>query len=450
MSSDPDLIILGAGAAGLAAAVELVSAGLKVMLLEARNRIGGRMFTTHDPATQAAVELGAEFIHGRPAEIWTLLSQNQVPARELEGDTWCVRDGQFRTCDFFSEVDDVLGTMSDRGPDESFLDFVQRQYPEAHQNPRQKEALDWARGYVMGFHAADPALISVHSLVKGIRADAEIEGDRAFRMTKGYQALIGLYRRQLGGAAVPLLLNHPAQTVLWRRGHVEVTVRNQVQSQTLTSPRLLITVPLGVLQASAQQKGGIRFTPELPLQKQDALQKLVMGKVIRVTLSFRERFWETIRPSHSSKSKTLAELSFLLSQEDWFPTWWTTLPERLPIITGWAPFRCAERLSGKTNEFVTEKALLALERLVGVQKHQLEDLLQASYCHDWQNDPLSWGAYSYVRVGGDGAQQSLAMPVEETLFFAGEATDVSGHHGTVHGAIASGKRASQEILKSVS
>jgi monoamine oxidase len=143
-------------------------------------------------------------------------------------------------------------------------------------------------------------------------------------------------------------------------------------------------------------------------------------------------------------------LSFLLSQEDWFPTWWTTWPERLPIITGWAPFHCAERLSGKTNEFVTEKALLVLERLVGVPKHELEELLQASYCHDWQKDPFSWGAYSYVRVGGDGAQQRLAMPVEETLFFAGEASDVSGHHGTVHGAIASAKRASQEILESVS
>jgi monoamine oxidase len=450
MSSDPDLIILGAGAAGLAAAVELVAAGLKVILVEARDRLGGRMFTTHDPGTQAPVELGAEFIHGRPAEIWTLLRKHQVPARELEGDTWCVRDGQLRSCDFFSEVDDVLGKMSDRGRDESFLDFVRRQYPESHKNPRQKEALGWARGYVTGFHAADPALISVHSLVKGTRADEQIEGDRAFRITQGYQALVGVYYRQLSGAGVPLLLNHVAQTILWQRGRVAVTVHNQVQSQTLTAPRLLITLPLAVLQTSAQQKGGIRFTPELPGQKQDALQKLVMGKVIRVTLSFRERFWETIRPRHSCESKTLAELSFLLSQEDWFPTWWTTLPERLPIITGWAPFQCAERLSGTSEEFVTEKALLTLARLVGVQQPQLEGLLQASYCHDWQNDPFSWGAYSYVRVGGDGAQQSLAMPVEETLFFAGEATDVSGHHGTVHGAIASAKRAAQEILKSVS
>jgi monoamine oxidase len=449
MPSDPDLIILGAGAAGLAAAAELASAGLKIVVLEARDRVGGRMFTTNDPATGAPVELGAEFIHGRPPEIWSLLRENKIHARELEGETWCVRDGQLRGCDFFSEVDDVLGKMTDRGPDQSFLDFVQRSYPDAEKNPKQKEALDWARRYVTGFHAADPALISVHSLVKGTRADAHIEGDRAFRITAGYEALVSGYRRKLSGAGISLLLSHVAETIVWQTSHVEVSARTGDGSQTLSCSRVLITLPLRVLQIPVHQPGAVRFAPELPGPKRDALQKLVMGKVIRVTLSFRERFWENLRPPHSRQAKTLADLSFLLSQGDWFPTWWTTLPERLPIITGWAPFQCAERLSGQSNEFVIEKSLLALENLLGVSKHELERLLQSGYWHDWQNDPFSRGAYSYVGVGGDGAQQCLAMPVEKTLFFAGEATDISGHHGTVHGAIASGKRAAQEILKSM-
>ena len=81
-----------------------------------------------------------------------------------------------------------------------------------------------------------------------------------------------------------------------------------------------------------------------------------------------------------------------------------------------------------------------------VRTDDLARLLEAEYIHDWQSDPFSRGAYSYGKVGADGAQEALASPVENTLFFAGEATDTGGHNGTVHGAVASGVRAAREIL----
>ena len=124
------------------------------------------------------------------------------------------------------------------------------------------------------------------------------------------------------------------------------------------------------------------------------------------------------------------------------------MPEKLPIITGWATFKCAEELSGRSENFVMEKALETLARLLNIDKQEIEGLLESGYWHDWQTDPFSFGAYSYVKVGGGRAQRELAMPMENTLFFAGEATDFSGHHGTVHGAIASGRRAAEEILRS--
>ena len=77
----------------------------------------------------------------------------------------------------------------------------------------------------------------------------------------------------------------------------------------------------------------------------------------------------------------------------------------------------------------------------------LESCLEAASFHDWQSDPFSRGAYSYAKVGADGAQKALGAPVENTLFFAGEATDTSGHNGTVNGAIASGYRAAAEIIR---
>ena len=190
----------------------------------------------------------------------------------------------------------------------------------------------------------------------------------------------------------------------------------------------------------------VKFKCDMVLLPFNKLVQLVMGKVIRISLCFRKPFWPTLRPTGSDDS--LQNLSFLLSQEEWFPTWWTPLPEKYPVLTGWATFRNAERLSGKDKTFVVEKALATLSKITGVSMHKVEGLLSAAYTHDWQSDPFARGAYSYVRVGGEGAQRALAAPVDGTLFFAGEATDFTGHHGTVHGAMASGYRAAAEIINS--
>ena len=448
MSNNPDIIILGAGAAGLSAAVELARAGLKITILEARDRIGGRIFTKHDPVCDAPVELGAEFIHGRPPEVWTLLRKHHIRARELKGEQWCAQQGKLCQCDFRSKVDQILEKIDDHGPDQSFLEFLERCCPNTDKDPKLKDAKAWARSYVTGFHAADPALISVHSLVQGLRADEKIGGDRPFRMKGGYQSLIELFRRQLHQAGGSIEINTRAQSVRWDQSEMRVTARDEAnEGFTFTAPRILVTLPLGVLQANPDDNGALRFIPELPPDKRQALDQLAMGKVIRLSLRFRRRFWEKLRPSHRSKSKTLSRMQFLLSRENWFPTWWTALPDQWPIITGWAPFHCGQRLSGQSESFVVEKGLETLGNLLGIGERELEDLLEASYTHDWQTDPFSRGAYSYVKVGGDGAQSVLAAPLNHHLFFAGEATDVSGHHGTVHGAIATGKRAATEILE---
>ncbi len=152
MSQNPDVIILGAGAAGLSAAVELSRAGLAVSVIEARNRIGGRIFTLRDPVCDAPIELGAEFIHGKPPEIWDLLRRNHLDAIEVNGDVWCLREDKLSPCDFFSEVDQLLEQMDDRAPDQSFLEFLQHCCPKSKIPPTQA-AKDWALGYVTGFHA---------------------------------------------------------------------------------------------------------------------------------------------------------------------------------------------------------------------------------------------------------------------------------------------------------
>ncbi len=110
--------------------------------------------------------------------------------------------------------------------------------------------------------------------------------------------------------------------VKWSNGQVQVTARTRDHlEETFAARCVLITVPLGVL----QQPGTLEFTPPL-MAKQEALGQLAMGRVIRVTLRFRERFWEPLR-----------DLSFLFSDDAAFPTWWTLAPVSSPVLTGWSP-----------------------------------------------------------------------------------------------------------------
>jgi len=438
----PDAVILGAGAAGLAAAIELGRAGLATTILEARDRIGGRMFTQWDRTANTPVELGAEFIHGLPGEIWESLEAHAVKVQEVEGDFWSVEDHELCPSEFFSDAENVLEQMDDRGTDESFLQFLDRRFPPSARNPRLEAAIDRARNYVTGFHAADPDLVSVHWLVKSRQADERIAGDRAFRMEGGYRRLTEIFHQQAVDAGVSIALDSVAEQIEWKRGRATVRLRNPSGPAALEAPSVLIAVPLGVLQA-----GALRFSPPLPSPKQKAIDSLVMGKVIRVTLSFRQRFWEALRPSHPSRSGTLEAMSFLFSQDDYFPTWWTQMPNKVPLLTGWSPADCAERVSGQGSAFTVHQSLKSLSGLLRVSWRELETLLSDAYVHDWQRDPFSCGAYSYARAGEDKAPEELAAAVENTLFFAGEAADLSAHNGTVHGAIASGRRAARQLLE---
>lgn len=438
----PDVLILGAGVAGLSAALDLARAGLQVEIIEARDRLGGRILTRFDPALGHAIELGAEFVHGFVPEIWQPLQDHGCKVAEVEGDFWCANRGKLEPCRFFREVDQILGKMNDESPDESFLDFLSREFSDSSHQEAKRQALS----YVSGFNAADPAQVSVHWLVHSREADERVSGDRPFRIADGYEVLLRILTDELRSLQVPIRLNVVVRQVRWKANSVEVIAKSISGDESLTAPRVLITFPLGVLQASHQANDGraVLFDPELPSEKRLALDKLVMGRVVRVTLCFRKRVWESV----ASHGKALANMSFLFSDDDFFPTWWTQMPDSVPVITGWAPARSAERLSGMNEGWVVQKALESLASLLGLSVSLLQLELVASYFYDWDRDPFSCGAYSYVRAGGEGCQKTLGAPLDDTLFFAGEATDTSGHNGTVHGAIASGKRAAQEILAS--
>jgi monoamine oxidase len=442
MKQKNPVVIIGAGVAGLAAATKLAQSEIPVILLEARDRIGGRVFTQPD-RLGAPIELGAEFIHGLPPEIWKLLPASEI--EEVEGEHWCVSSHGLSQCKFFPQVDAILEAMDDSLPDESFLAYLERKFPNPLHDAELEEAKRRAIGYVSGFNAADPGLVGVHWLVAEMRAEEQIQGHRAFRSRNGYADLLDIFRKQVSQSGVTIHTRTVVESIVWKPGAAQVKAYSEKGPLTFAAEQVLVTLPLSLLKACGEV-GAVEFIPPLPQEKLAALDRLEMGKVIRIVFRFRARFWDNLAGAQD-KTKPLSAMSFLFSEDEFFPTWWTMMPRREPLITGWATFRSAEKLSGQDEAAVVRQALQSLSRLLEVPISDLEAWLEGAYFHDWQTDPFSRGAYSYAKVGANGAQQMLAASLRNALFFAGEATDLSGNNGTVHGAIASGYRAAQEILQ---
>src|SRR5579859_159427 len=440
------VIEIGAGVAGLAAAGQLSSAGVEVTLLEGSKRVGGRIFTAHDPETDSPAEMGAEFVHGRPREIFSLAKKDKLQLIEADGAEWRIEEGRLQhPHGFFSEVDKVLRQMKRRKQDWSFQEFLQECCPTPSQEARKK----WAAAYIEGFNAARIDEISVNSLLRERRAEEKIHGDSAFRIEGGYQKLVHSLCSRLDPRRVELLTGRIVTAIRWRKGEVSVdTMAAQTQTpETLTARAAIVTLPLGVLQAGADEPGYVRFDPPLPEKVRQAAGLLRMGQVVRITLCFRESFWESLPIRRQS---ALKDLSFLFSSDPVFPTWWSRMPERVPVLTGWSPGDRSAPLWRKPASFICTEALAALGRLLGIEVSFLEERLASFYTHDWHSDPFARGAYSYGAVGGENAQRLLSQPVQHTLFFAGEATEYEGHHGTVHGAMATGYRAARQTIGKLS
>jgi len=283
----------------------------------------------------------------------------------------------------------------------------------------------------------------VHSLARSRQAEAQIEGGRSFRFVRGYDSLLKFLQNELPSSLVSVHLNTVAHTVRWAGQRVTVEAQTEAGPIEFTAASAIITLPLGVLQAPLEAYGAVRFDPELE-EKTSPLALLYMGQTIRITMIFRDKWWEH-EAIRNADPTALRDLAFVHSHQEWFPTWWTPGGEAA-VLTGWAASRRGERLSGRNGEFIRDKALRSLSALFGVPSQTLESELLSWHVHDWQSDPFSRGSYSYVGVGGEGAQAQLAAPIANTLFFAGEATNSEGHHATVHGAISSGERAARELL----
>ncbi|HEV7301996.1 MAG TPA: NAD(P)/FAD-dependent oxidoreductase [Tepidisphaeraceae bacterium] len=399
--ADSDLIILGAGVAGLSAARTLSGRGVRVTLIEARDRIGGRIHTRHETQTATPLELGAEFIHGRPPETFDLVRAAGLAVVDAAESRLLLKDGTLQPVDFWAGIEKAMSAIKRVRKDISFADAIK-----AAGSKIDRASRDLAMSFVEGFDAADVNHISVQSVLEEQSGDAQIDEGRNFRLMGGYDAIPEFLRAGIDPAFAAIHLGTVATAVNWKRDGVTVeTISAQgMLTQTFRAKALLVTLPLGVLQAPAGERGAVTFHPPLP-QKHDAAARLAAGPVVKVLLRFREPFWETRSPPSLPGKGTLADTAFLHSRGLAVPTWWTLLPVRSNVLTGWAGGNSAMALSGKGEAFVLDRSIDSLATILGLPRDEVESRIELAIVNDWQSDPspaartamCPWAAWTPAR-----------------------------------------------------
>ncbi len=448
--SSKDVLILGAGMAGLAAARALLERGVAVTLVEARERVGGRVLS-HTHSSGTVVELGAEFVHGRAPELWLLIEETGAQATERGGfmlredEQGGLHDGGLHAGeDEDGESEDDLFAplegLADLAEDMPFAAWLKESGLPGWQRPM-------LRGYVEGFNAADAEVISAQSLGVQQRAEDASGGARSWHVGGGYAQLAEYLAERVRALGGTIRLGSEVQALRWVAGAVAVDL---ACGKVLRAGRCIVTLPLGVLQA-VNGSGALQMTPE-PAALRPA-RRMVMGEAQRFTMLFRQRWW---RESPAFAREELEGMSFLFTPNRMPPVWWTTHtarnnqagvePEPLPTLTGWVGGPAAAAFANRSAEELGRQGCAALAGVFRMPVAEVQAQLVATFFHDWSADPYSLGAYSYVRAGSLDASAAMAQPEADTLFFAGEHTDTSGHWGTVHAALRTGLRAAQQVL----
>jgi monoamine oxidase len=416
------VIVIGAGAAGLAAAQKLQQNHVDVVVLEARNRLGGRV---HTDRTFGAfpIELGAELIHGEQTVTLELVRQGGLAVSHVD------RVGKLR---WGSGGSAQLLEDSDPVDRQIINDLIQtyRQLPDL----MPAEAQDCSLANFFQHHGFDDAAIRMADVLFAQTCCASIEtlsaadlaremrvdhaGHQEFRIDSGYASFF-----EWLAADLRVELNMPVDTIEWgTRGVIVTTAHERWHAE-----HCIVTVPIGVLQASL-----IRFDPPLSTRKQTAIDAFRLERATKHFFRFKRRLWD-------------ADLTFM-AHTGLFARWWTPgYPrEDATILCSYISAQRAATADALDDATLLQHGLSELSQLLGVADLAAE--LDGFQRMVWGNDPYARGGYAHVPPHAVQARVDLAAPESNCLFFAGEATAYDTNPQTVHGAIESGWRAAREVL----
>ena len=410
--SDCDVVVVGAGAAGLAAAEVLIAAGRRVQVIEARNRVGGRAFT--DQAAGVLFDAGAAYVHYYERNPWVAIAKGLgVTLEEHRGFGRGVPyrgglplDDAARKARMAArrQLSDLLDAVTPETPDRSMAELV------AGAGEAVAEA---AQRYGTQAIGEDPHRISIVDLTLLWEGDDLVAPG-------GYGSLVSLAARGL-----PVALSMPATRIDWSGAGVVVTT----PGGAIRAQHVIVTVPVGVLAAET-----IAFDPPLPAATRDAIADLPMGALSKVALAFDgDRLGQ---PTPSDAYDLDAGINF----EFW--------PFDRNIVVATIGGDAARALTGLGE---TGAVAATLDRLAAILGGGVRRHVTGGRMAGWWHDPHARGAYAVARPGRRAARAALAMPVGDRVVFAGEATggegEASGAVMTVGGATLAGRAAAAKVLR---
>ncbi len=422
---EPDgrrVVVVGAGVAGLAAAKELVARGSSVTVLEARDRVGGRVWT--DRSLGAAVDLGATWIHGataNPIEAlaktlglatrttdYTSVSLFDAPGTRLSDSELAAIDSELEA--LLGEVESYGGSQ---GSDVTVEAALQAVLGGEALTAAERRALDWAVAARVELPpGVDAAKLSVWNLL----AEPEGTGGEDLLFPAGYDAIPTYLAAGLDvrlGTVVERIVEEPGRVVV------------HSSAGLFEAEHVIVTLPLGVLKA-----GKVAFSPELSERKRGAIDRLAMGALNKLALAFESPFWGPEREFVGYMSSLRGEFPVMLD---------LSAATSVPVLVAFTAGRFDDALTSDADALA--RVMNVLRAMYGASVPDPSAFVRTR----WQADPHALGSYSYVPVGASFDDLDiLAEPAGERILFAGEAT-YRQDYGTVHGAYLSGLREADRI-----
>lgn len=430
---ETDVIVIGAGASGLMAAAKLSEAGKSVLVLEACDRLGGRIHTLLNSGFSMPVELGAEFVHGDLPVTLQLMQEAGIALEEMRGEAWQVKDGKLVTGNrFMNEWGLLEERLRGLKHDVTIADFLEENFPGDKYIQLKKSV----RGFVEGYDAADTNRASSFALRDEWFGEEE---SAQYRVMGGYGPMMDFLAKKSHDAGCNILLNAVVKEIRWQPGMVEVLT---VDGKNYQAKKVVITLSLGVLQQEESVKGAVAFSPRIP-DHMAAVRSMGFGHVIKILLEFSEPFWKELAMDNPNTSKQ--EMGFLFS-EGVIPTWWTQHPQKTAMLTGWLAGPNATKYTGLADEDILRLAVQTLANIFRVNEKILKSKITAWQVANWAVNPFARGAYAYATLENVKARDILGRPVENTIFFAGEALYEGPEMGTVEAALASGVQVATKIV----
>lgn len=427
---DQEIIIIGAGASGLMAAKELAKAGKRVLVLEARDRIGGRIWPLPEEEFGYKAQGGAEFIHGEAAITKSLIRESGLTLIPMDGEVWSVRGSEITKSiggptndpEFLAHKDILHEKLQALAKDVSIAEFLDNNFSEE----KYAGLRNWIIKMVEGYDAADPRKISSFALREEWLGGEEWQQGK---IKEGYGALLIFLESQCRNNRVEINLNHEVESISLEGSNAYVKCTN---GKEFKSEKAIITLALPTINR-------ISFNPPIP-EKIVAASKIGFGKVIKFLLQFKTEWWK------SALGRDLNKLMFMLCNGK-ITAWWTQYPESYPVLTGWIPGLVTEEFKNTSSEDILKLAVKSLSDSFKVSEDFVREQLVGSRIINWPADPFSMGAYSYTTLETKEAYEELIKPIDNKIFFAGEALYSGKETATVEGALASGKETAEKIIK---